>query len=152
MSPLPRLSRLCRAVFFAMACGAMPVVAQAQIADQQTADQQTAIVDVIQSQLNALHQNDGPGAYRFAAPNIKAIFPSVDIFMAMVRGGYGFLIDPTGVEFLDIRAEGGALYQAVRIIGRDGVRRIAIYHMEQQQDGSWKIAGVYITEDPAAAV
>jgi len=118
----------------------------------QSADEQSAIVDVIQNQLSAFQRDDGPGAYRFAAPNIQTIFPTADVFMEMVRRGYGFLIDPAAVEFLDVRAEGGDLYQAVRVIDRDGKRRIAIYRMERQEDGSWKIAAVYITEDPQAAV
>lgn len=147
MNPVSTLSRLCRLGFVVAVLLAAPLQVQGQ-----TADQQAAIVDVIQNQLNAFNRDDGADAYGYAAPNIKTIFPSVDIFMQMVRGGYGFLIDPAGVEFLDIRSDGGALYQAVRVIDRDGKRRIAIYHMEQQEDGSWKIAGVYITDDPAAAV
>ncbi len=118
----------------------------------QSADQRSAIVTVIESQLQAFRQNDGSGAYRHAAPNIQGMFGTVDGFMDMVRRGYGFLIDPAAVEFLDIKPQGSDLLQAVRIIGRDGARKIAIYHMERQEDGSWKIAGVYITEDPQAAV
>lgn len=151
MNRIPTFSRLCiRALpllFFAACLAALPRAGQAQ-----TAEQQAAIVDVIQNQLSAFRRDDGPGAYRFAAPTIRTIFPTADIFMDMVRRGYGFLIDPAAVEFLDVRAEGGDLYQAVRVIDRDGTRRIAIYRMERQEDGSWKIAAVYITEDPQAAV
>ena len=118
----------------------------------QTADQRSAVVAVIESQLQAFRQNDGSGAYRHAAPNIQDMFGTVDVFMDMVRRGYGFLIDPAVVEFLDVKAERADLLQAVRVIGRDGTRKIAIYRMERQADGSWKIAGVYITEDPQAAV
>lgn len=151
MNRIPAFSRLCirslAVLVFAACLAAAPGTGQAQ-----TAEQQAAIVDVIRNQLSAFRRDDGPGAYRFAAPTIQTIFPSANIFMDMVRRGYGFLIDPAAVEFLDVRAEGGDLYQAVRVIDRDGKRRIAIYQMERQEDGSWKIAAVYITEDPQAAV
>ena len=151
MSRIPAFSRLCirtlPALLLAACLAAAPRTGQAQ-----TAEQQSAVVEVIQNQLSAFQRDDGPGAYRFAAPNIRTLFPTADVFMDMVRRGYGFLIDPAAVEFLDVRAEGGDLYQAVRVIDRDGKRRIAIYRMERQEDGSWKIAAVYITEDPQAAV
>ncbi|WP_161973813.1 DUF4864 domain-containing protein [Hwanghaeella grinnelliae] len=151
MTRIPAFSRLhapTLTILILAACLAgLPRAGQAQ-----TAEQQAAIVTVIESQLNAFRRNDGPGAYGFAAPNIRTIFPTAEVFMDMVRGGYGFLIDPAAVEFLDVRAKGGDLYQAVRVIDRDGKRRIAIYQMERQEDGTWKIAAVYITEDPDAAV
>ncbi|WP_425406885.1 DUF4864 domain-containing protein [Hwanghaeella sp.] len=147
MKRISAFSRLSILTLFAVALMVAPQAGQAQ-----SADTRTAVTAVIQSQLDAFRRDDGPGAYSHAAPNIQSIFPTVGVFMQMVRRGYGFLIDPAAVEFLDIRTEAGTLYQAVRVIGRDGVRRIAIYQMERQEDGSWKIAGVFITEDPAAAV
>ena len=142
---VPRALLLAGLIVAACMVQPRPVLAQSDAS-------RAAIVGVIEGQLDAFRRDDGAGAYRFAAPTIKTIFPTVSVFMEMVRRGYGFLIDPAAVESLNLRAEGGDLYQAVRIIGRDGTRKIAIYQMELQEDGSWKIAGVYITEDPHAAV
>lgn len=147
MNRLSMLSRFCLCAVFVLTLVAVPKDGRAQ-----SAEQQSAITAVIGNQLDAFRRNDGADAYGFAAPNIKTMFPTVDVFMSMVRRGYAILIDPAGVEFLDMRARDGALFQAVRLIGRDGERRIAIYQMEQQEDGSWKIAGVFMTEDPQAAV
>ena len=44
-----------------------------------------AIQSTIDRQLQAFLADDGATAYSFAAPNITAIFPSVESFMAMVR-------------------------------------------------------------------
>ena len=109
--------------------------------------EQQAVIGVIQNQIDALSRADGAAAYSYAAPIIKQKFRSADIFMSMVRQGYGILIDPAGVEFLDLRTMSGDLMQAVRVIGRDGISKIFIYQMELQEDGVWKIAGVYMTED-----
>ncbi|TIX97077.1 MAG: DUF4864 domain-containing protein, partial [Mesorhizobium sp.] len=43
---------------------------------------------VIDSQLKAFVANDGAKAYSFAAPNVKRVFPTVDMFMNMVTNGY----------------------------------------------------------------
>jgi len=109
--------------------------------------EQQAAIGVIESQINALSRADGAEAYSYAAPVIKQKFGSPDVFMSMVRQGYGILIDPAGVEFLDLRTMAGDLMQAVRVIGRDGASKILIYQMQLQDDGVWKIAGVYMTED-----
>ena len=43
---------------------------------------------VIAGQIEAFRADDGPAAYGYAAPAIKKIFPSPEIFMEMVRNGY----------------------------------------------------------------
>ena len=129
------------------------IVAPAQAQDfSEGGPEQSAAIAVIEGQLTAFSRADGPAAFSHAAPVVKRKFPNPDIFMTMVRQGYGILIDPAGVEFLDMRTVDGDLYQAVRVIGQDGTRKIAIYQMERQPDGSWKIAGVYMTEDRQPAV
>ncbi len=109
--------------------------------------EQQAAIAVIQNQIDALSRSDGAAAYSYAAPIIKQKFRSAEMFMTMVRQGYGILIDPAGVEYLDLRTMAGDLMQAVRVLGRDGVSKILIYQMQLQEDGIWKIAGVYMTED-----
>ena len=42
----------------------------------------------IDAQLKAFQSGDGALAYSYAAPNVKRIFPTVDIFMGMVESGY----------------------------------------------------------------
>ena len=106
MNRLPAFSRLWSravpALALALCLAVLPGTGQAQ-----TAEQRAAIVTVIESQLDAFRQNDGANAYGYAAPNIRTYFPTAEVFMEMVRGGYGFLIDPAAVEFLDIRAKNG---------------------------------------------
>ena len=42
----------------------------------------------IDSQLKAFLADDGAAAYSYAAPNIRELFPTADIFMGMVTNGY----------------------------------------------------------------
>ena len=115
-------------------------------AEHSQAQQQAAIVDVISQQLAAFGRDDAAGAYAFAAPSIQQKFPSPDIFMSMVRRGYAPVYRPVAVEFLELREFQGVPYQAVRLIGPDGAAVIALYRMQQQADGSWRIAGVQLVK------
>lgn len=123
--------------------------AQAQTGDAQGYSQpapgdRQAILNTIQSQLDAFQADDGARAFSFATPRLRRMFGSPENFMAMVRGGYMPVYRPQSVEFLDARVVSGRTGQAVRFVGPDGVAVIALYTMEQQADGSWRIAGVQL--------
>ncbi|WP_422368856.1 DUF4864 domain-containing protein [Pelagibius sp.] len=105
---------------------------------------QQAILNTIQSQLDAFQADDGARAFSFATPRLRRMFGSPENFMAMVRGGYMPVYRPQSVEFLDARVVSGRTGQAVRFVGPDGIAVIALYTMEQQADGSWRIAGVQL--------
>ncbi len=113
---------------------------------------QPAIISVIEQQLQAFSEGNPQQAFSHAAPSIKSRFGNADYFMSMVRQGYDILIAPKSVEFLEIEQVEGRLIQRVRVIGQDGASRIALYEMQQQEDGSWKISGCYLTQDPDLAV
>ncbi len=51
---------------------------------------------------------------------------------------------PRQVEFRDIIDIDGTPTQKVFIIGPDGAPVMALYPMEQQADGTWKISGCYL--------
>lgn len=103
-----------------------------------------AIKQVITSQIAAFRQDDAATAYSFAAPSIKMMFPSPEVFMEMVRTGYGAVYRPQSFDFGPLDMADGQIVQPVRLIGPDGRPMVALYVMEQQEGGEWKIAGVYM--------
>ncbi|MEQ8355779.1 MAG: DUF4864 domain-containing protein [Kiloniellaceae bacterium] len=105
---------------------------------------QAAILGTIRSQLDAFQADDGSRAFSYATPQLRHLFGTPANFMAMVRGGYQAVYRPQSVEFLDARIVDGKIGQAVRFVGPDGSAVIAIYTMEQQADGSWRIAAVQL--------
>jgi Domain of unknown function (DUF4864) len=117
------------------------------------ADDAADIKNVIESQLNAFAADDGKGAYAHAAPIVQGIFPTVDGFMAMVKQGYKPVYRNTGRSFGEMFKD-GLNRPAMRVVltGQDGKRYEAIYAMEQQPDGSWKIAGCVIIAIPSQEV
>ena len=106
--------------------------------------QQAAIRQVIESQFAAFRRDDGVDAFSYASPGIRTRFGTAETFMHMVRQGYPAVYRSRGAEFLGVRIKDGRPVQAVRLIGPDGRAVVALYEMEQQPDGSWKIAGVYL--------
>jgi hypothetical protein len=119
----------------------------------QAAGEDGKIKAVIEDQLNAFAADNGAQAYSHAAPIVQKVFPSVDMFMTMVKKGYTPIYRNTdrvyGKTFED-----GLGRPAMRVIltGADGKRYEAVYSMEQQSDGSWKIAGCVLVVIPATDV
>ena len=108
---------------------------------------------IITQQLQAIAKDDAAGAYAEAAPNVQQIFPSPDIFMGMVRGGYPPVYRNKQFNFGEAGVDGGGRpFQRVEILGMDGVRYTAVYYMERQADGSWKISGVVMAMEPGSDV
>jgi hypothetical protein len=120
-----------------------PVVAAQDVVRPAAGDQQ-AIRGTIRSQLDAFRVDDGARAFSYATPQLRGLFGTPENFMAMVRGGYQPVYRPQSVEFLDARIVEGRIGQAVRFVGPDGRAVVAIYTMEQQPDGSWRIAAVQL--------
>lgn len=112
----------------------------------QDGSDRTTIRQVIESQLTAFQRDDAAGAYGFASPTIQEKFVSPDIFLEMVKTGYPAVYRPREVEFRDLRSEGGRLYQDVFLIGPDGSTVMAVYEMQRQPDGSWRINGCWLTK------
>ncbi len=123
---------------------ALPASAQVAAGDR------AAIEAVIAGQIEAFRRDDGPAAYAFAAPNVKALFPTVEIFMRMVRSGYAPVYRPQDVRFAETVVENGAVIQRVLLRGPDGRAHVALYTMERQVDGTWKIAAVVLVTPPEA--
>lgn len=132
-----------RAPLLALAIG-MLVARGAAAADDAPAvgaGDAAAIRHVIEAQLAAFQRDDGAAAFGFASPGIRELFGTVDNFMSMVRTGYQPVYRPRRVEFGAIDIEEGAPTQHVFLVGPDGVGVEALYFMEREPDGTWRING-----------
>ncbi|MGY3548342.1 hypothetical protein ACVWZ4_003731 [Bradyrhizobium sp. USDA 4472] len=121
------------AVVVALAVAFSPLAARA--------DDVTTAQGVIRAQEQAFVHDDATAAYSYAAPAIKQLFPAPDIFMSMVQNGYAPVYRHKSFEFGDSRTEANAIAQRVHIIDANGEAWEALYTLEQQPDGSYKITG-----------
>ena len=105
-----------------------------------------AIHDVVADQLAAFRRDDGTTAFSFASPKIHEQFVSPENFMTMVRTGYLPVYRPREVSFGPVVEMEGRIVQRVLLVGPDGQPVMALYLMEKQPDGSWRIDGCILTQ------
>jgi len=114
-----------------------------------SAADRAAIRHVIEGQLSAFARDDSAGAFAFASPGIQAKFGTADLFMEMVRTAYPPVYRPQKTDFGDLVAMPDGPVQKVLFVGPDGRTVLALYSMEQEADGTWRISGCALAE-PAA--
>lgn len=120
------------------------------VARADEATDKTDIQAVIGRQIEAFRADDGATAYSFAAPTLQKAFRNADVFMSMVRSGYQAVYRPKSVIFGRFAAvSGGGYAQEVLVVGPDGETYTALYALERQPDGSWRIAACQIVKTSA---
>jgi Domain of unknown function (DUF4864) len=105
------------------------------------ADDVAAAQGVIRAQEQAFAHDDAASAYSYAAPAIQQRFQGPEIFMTMVQSAYAPVYRHRIFEFGEARTEAGWIAQRVHIIDANGEAWEALYTLEQQADGSFKITG-----------
>lgn len=131
------------AVLIAVSLAFVAVPAQSESLSLSDADR-SSIREVIKSQLAAFQRDDGAQAFSYASPTVRRQFVTPERFMHMVRTGYPPVYRPREVEFRDVVVAGDVPAQKVLLVGPDGVPVMAIYPMQRQADGSWKIDGCFL--------
>jgi len=116
------------------------------------ASDQTAIRALIAGQIDAFRHDDGATAYADAAPSIHDIFPTADAFMAMVKNGYQPVYRPQSVTFGQVMQGDTGPLEKVYVTGPDGKDYVALYSLQQQPDGSWKINGCSLVPDDSPSI
>ena len=102
-----------------------------------------AITKTIQSQFDALIQDDFTNAFSYASPFIQGVFGTPERFGMMVAQGYPMVHRPSDVRFLELREIAGSLYQKVQVSDANGRIHFLDYQMVQGENG-WKINGVQL--------
>lgn len=104
---------------------------------------------IIAAQISAFRADDGPTAYNYAAPVVRNIFPTPEIFMSMVKRGYPQVYRPQSFNFTEALIDPlGRPAQKMLVVGPDGKTYEALYSMEKQPDGTWRISGCTLLEIP----
>jgi len=122
---------------------ALPAVARSQ----ETAPGETDwrdIRSVVADQRAALVAGEAERAFAHASPGIRRQFGDPVRFLAMVRSSYADLIDATDTAFVDGAVIDGHVIQPLRLTLPGGTVRVALYTMEKQPDGRWRISGCAI--------
>lgn len=118
-------------------------------AEDLSGEDKSAFQGIISDQIAAFQADDGAKAYGFASPGIQTMFPNALLFMDMVKRGYQPVYRPKSFNFGEAGINpAGQPFQKVTIVGPDGLTYEALYSMERQPDGSWKISGCALVRAP----
>ena len=115
------------------------------------ADDVAAAQNVIRAQEQAFARDDAAAAWSHAAPSIQEIFQRPEIFMQMVQQGYAPVYRHRSFEFGEVKAANGQIAQRVHIVDDNGEAWEALYTLERQADGSFRITGCSLLKAGQAA-
>jgi hypothetical protein len=104
-------------------------------------DDVAAAQSVIRSQAEAFGRDDAATAYSYAAPAIHDMYPQAGIFMEMVQRSFAPVYRHRSFEFGEARVDGSRIAQRVHIVDANGEAWEALYTLEAQPDGTFKITG-----------
>jgi hypothetical protein len=113
--------------------------------DQLKAAEWKAIQQVIDDQLKALKAGDGSKAMTYSVPGIRLQFRTPERFLQMVRESYSPLLESRASTFLEGAVIDDITIQPLQLVLPDSTVVVALYQMEKQRDGRWRIAGCAIT-------
>ncbi|MEP6942695.1 MAG: DUF4864 domain-containing protein [Betaproteobacteria bacterium] len=110
-----------------------------------------AMERIISAQRAALVAGEGVKAFAYASPGIRAQFGDPETFLELVRTGYAPLLTARYVEFLPGAVIDGTVVVPLRLIDTDNTVRVALYILERQKNGEWRIAGCRIAPSTTLA-
>lgn len=105
----------------------------------------------VERQIDAFRRDDAATAYAQAAPAIQELFPTPETFIAMVRQGYGAVYRNRRYSVDRIEDAGDdALALGVTLQDDDETDWAALYSLERQPDGGWRITGCRLMKAPGS--
>ncbi|HEX2531068.1 MAG TPA: DUF4864 domain-containing protein [Burkholderiaceae bacterium] len=111
-----------------------------------------SIRHVVQSQLKALAEDDAAKAFSLATRSTRAQLGSADNFLQLIKEEYSPIYRNRLAIFSEAEIINGNTIQVVRITDRDSHVWVALYQMEREHDGSWKIDGCSLFETTSVSV
>ncbi len=135
----------------ALACFALLLTGSSALAIDE-ADRSAARA-TIDRQIEAFRKNDPATAYAQAAPQIQTLFPSPEAFIAMVEQGYKPVLRPRRYSFEGEQDTGDEdIAQGVALQDEAGEDWVALYALQKQPDGQWRITGCTLRKAPGSRV
>jgi hypothetical protein len=113
-------------------------------ASEVTDSDRTRFRTVISDQIDAFRHDDDATAFAHASPSIRSRFGTPEAFMTMVRRLYMPVYRPRRFDFGVVTEELGVPTRRVDLVGPDGSLWTALYAMERQPDGTWRISSVVL--------
>ena len=104
-------------------------------------EENKAIRTVVEAQIAALAVDDAERAFSYATPSIRKRFGSADRFFTLVRQEYPAVYQPTKTVFHIADEIDSQIFQPVELTDDTGTVWLAVYEMQRQDNGEWRING-----------
>lgn len=144
---MPRRVSILVGILFALlaSCGN---AAAASISDTDA----QAIHDVVQSQLDALSEDDAGRAFSLATKRMRSLIGTPDRFLQMIKDQYPAVYRNRLALFSQPERVDGHTMIIVRLTDSENSVWIAIYELMREADGTWKIEGCDLVETNSVSV
>lgn len=129
---------------------ALPLCALA--ADEITQEDKIAIHAVVQSQLDALAQDDADTAFALATADSRNRLGDPDTFLRIIKEHFTPIYRHQRALFSAPEMIAGHMVQIVRLTDGDNSVWLAVYQMQREMDGNWKIEGCKLLETASVSV
>ena len=104
--------------------------------------------NIILAQIQAMADDDADRMFETTTPQVRAAIGNSGRFLAMMRGAYPMVYQPSVVNFHPPRRTSDGAFQLVEIRDHEDKSWLAVFILEQQPDHSWRISGCAVTENP----
>jgi len=121
------------------------------IDDITTADA-IAIHEVVQSQLEALSNDDAVSAFELATPEKRMLIGSADNFLRLIKEEYNPIYRYQRVIFSRPEVVNGDAIQIVRVTDGNSRVWLAVFWMQQGEDSAWRIDGCQLLETTSVSI
>ncbi len=116
---------------------------------QSTSDKLDDSQLVVENQIKAFHQGAHEKAFSYASPSMQVFFRDVENFIRMVKRGYNPIYAAKNWAFGRSRTDGEKIHHEVLIAGPKGKEWVALYSLQKQDNGDWKIISVQLLKSQA---
>jgi hypothetical protein len=111
-----------------------------------------AIHAVVQSQLEALAEDDAASAFELTTPTKRMQIGTADNFLQMIKEQYTPIYRPQMALFSAPQVLAGNAVQVVRLTDDNRHVWVAIFWMQQGNDSNWKIDGCQLLETTSISI
>jgi len=124
----------------------------AQASEPLQADDRASVQSVIEAQLAAFAADDAEQAFSYASATIQKTFITARNFMDMVRIAYPVVYRPARIRFQIPVTSNEEAWQTVQMRDAAGKDWTALYTLQRQTNGIWKINGCVLKRGVDQAV
>lgn len=141
--------------FFAMLIllsGLALPLGSAAAANEVSQEDQLAIKAVVESQLAALADDNADAAFALATADTRSRLRNSDTFLQIIKQQFTPIYRHQRALFSAPEVIAGRMVQIVRLTDTESSVWLAIYQMQKESDGQWKIAGCRLIETKTVSV